>query len=47
VGEIETFQKIFQDEIIKRVKEIQKYTKSLHLQLKKQQNTCSELQETN
>lgn len=32
---IEERQKIFEDEIIKRIKEIQKYTKSLHLQIKR------------
>ena len=28
--ELENRQKIFEDEIIKRIKEIQKYTKSIH-----------------
>jgi len=35
VQEVENRQKIFEDEIIKRIKEIQRYTKSLHLQVKK------------
>ena len=30
LGELENRQKIFEDEIIKRIKEIQKYTKSIH-----------------
>ena len=34
-GDLRNRQKIFEEEIIKRVKEIQKYVKSLHLQLKK------------
>jgi hypothetical protein len=34
--EIENRQKIFEDEIIKRIKEIQRYSKSIHLQVKKQ-----------
>jgi len=33
----ESRQKIFEDEIIKRIKEIQRYTKSIHLQVKKGQ----------
>jgi hypothetical protein len=36
-------QKIFEEEIINRIKEIQRYVKSLHLTLKK---TQSSLQET-
>jgi hypothetical protein len=39
VGEMEERQKIFEEEIIKRVKEIQNYAKTLHMHLKKlQQN---------
>jgi len=34
--EIENRQKIFEDVIIKRIKEIQRYSKSIHLQVKKQ-----------
>lgn len=37
VHEIENRQRIFEDEIIKRIKDIQRYTKSIHLQVKKQQ----------
>jgi hypothetical protein len=37
VNEIENRQRIFEDEIIKRIKDIQRYTKSIHLQVKKQQ----------
>ena len=35
--EAEQRQRIFEEEIIKRVKEIQRYVKTLHLQLKKTQ----------
>lgn len=38
VNEMESRQKIFEDEIIKRIKEIQRYTKSIHLQVKKSSN---------
>ena len=34
---VEHRQKIFEEEIIKRIKEIQRYVKSLHLQIKKTQ----------
>ena len=34
---IERRQRIFEEEIIKRIKEIQRYCKSLHLQIKKTQ----------
>ena len=37
-SDVEHRQKIFEEEIIKRVKEIQRYVKSLHLQLKKTQS---------
>jgi len=47
VTEIENRQKIFEDEIIKRIKEIQRYTKSIHLQVKKQQQAHSDLEESN
>lgn len=36
---IEERQKIFEEEIIKRIKEIQKYAKSLHLSIKKLQSS--------
>ena len=39
VGEMEERQKIFEEEIIKRVKEIQNYTKTLHMHLKKLQQS--------
>ena len=35
LADYESRQKIFEDEIIKRIKEIQRYTKSIHLQVKK------------
>jgi hypothetical protein len=35
VHEMEERQKIFEEEIIKRVKEIQSYAKTLHMHLKK------------
>jgi hypothetical protein len=35
LADLENRQKIFEDEIIKRIKEIQRYTKSIHLQVKK------------
>ena len=38
-GDLRNRQKIFEEEIIKRVKEIQKYVKSLHLQVKKNSST--------
>jgi hypothetical protein len=37
VTEMEERQKIFEEEIIKRVKEIQNYAKTLHMHLKKVQ----------
>ncbi len=45
VKEIEYKQKIFVDEIIKRIKEMQKYNKSIHLQVKKQQQAQTDLEE--
>ena len=38
-------QKIFEEEIIKRIKEIQRYVKNLHLQLKKTQNENTKLRD--
>lgn len=38
-------QKIFEEEIIKRIKEIQRYVKSLHLQIKKTQGSHEKLKE--
>lgn len=38
-------QKIFEEEIIKRIKEIQRYVKSLHLQIKKTQASHEKLKE--
>lgn len=45
LSEFESRQKIFEDEIIKRIKEIQRYTKSIHLQVKKQQTAQQEVEE--
>ena len=45
LAEFESRQKIFEDEIIKRIKEIQRYTKSIHLQVKKQQTAQQEVEE--
>ena len=42
---IEHRQKIFEEEIIKRIKEIQRYVKSLHLQVKKTQAGQDKLKE--
>lgn len=39
VTEMEERQKIFEEEIIKRVKEIQNYAKTLHMHLKKLQQS--------
>ena len=44
-SEVEHRQKIFEEEIIKRVKEIQRYVKSLHLQLKKTQSKQTKMRE--
>lgn len=38
-------QKIFEEEIIKRIKEIQRYVKSLHLQIKKTQSSHEKLKD--
>ena len=43
LADYESRQKIFEDEIIKRIKEIQRYTKSIHLQVKKGQQHQSHL----
>lgn len=43
--DLEERQRIFEDEIIKRIKEIQKYTKNLHVQIKKAQNINLKKQE--
>lgn len=45
MSEVENRQKIFEDEIIKRIKEIQRYTKSLHLQIKKQSQSFVDLED--
>lgn len=45
LADYESRQKIFEDEIIKRIKEIQRYTKSIHLQVKKGQQAQTNLQE--
>ena len=42
---VERRQKIFEEEIIKRIKEIQRYVKSLHLQIKKTQASQEKLKE--
>ena len=42
---IEHRQKIFEEEIIKRIKEIQRYVKSLHLQIKKTQSGQEKIKE--
>lgn len=42
---IEHRQKIFEEEIIKRIKEIQRYVKSIHLQVKKTQAGQEKLKE--
>ena len=44
-SDVEHRQKIFEEEIIKRVKEIQRYAKSLHLQLKKTQGKQQKMRE--
>ena len=38
-------QRIFEEEIIKRIKEIQRYVKSLHLQIKKTQSGQEKLKD--
>lgn len=43
--DLEDRQKIFEDEIIKRIKEIQKYTKNLHFKIKKAQTQSIKKQE--
>ncbi len=45
VHEMEERQKIFEEEIIKRVKEIQSYAKTLHMHLKKIQQTSNKRNE--
>lgn len=45
IAEVENRQKIFEDEIIKRIKEIQRYTKSIHLQVKKQGQQQTQLED--
>lgn len=42
---VEHRQKIFEEEIIKRIKEIQRYVKSLHLQIKKTQASHEKLKD--
>lgn len=41
MNEIEDRQRIFEEEIIKRVKEIQNYAKTLHMHLKKLQQSTN------
>ena len=45
LADVQHRQKIFEEEIIKRIKEIQRYVKNLHLQLKKTQNENSKMRD--
>ena len=45
IADMQHRQKIFEEEIIKRIKEIQRYAKNLHLQLKKIQNTSGKMRD--